>query len=201
MTGLDPAAAAESRGTTGRGYRRRRLYATLALIPLGGAAFAGPTAWQVYQDRRVRLAPPAAVAGLALDRSPDAQAAADYARSAVAAGVRLDATVGAVYADPGDRSSAVMFVGGTGTVLSPPTKLHTVLGLLGDAAGLRGVRDVDAGRLGGTMRCGTSTGSDGDLVVCGWSDHGSVGAALFPGRTVDAAAVLMRQLREATEVR
>jgi hypothetical protein len=60
---------------------------------------------------------------------------------------------------------------------------------------------VDAGSLGGTMQCGTTKSDDGDLSVCGWSDHGSVAVAMFPNRTESEAAPLLRQIRSATESR
>jgi len=34
------------------------------------------------------------------------------------------------------------------------------------------------------------------MTVCGWADHGSIAVALFPGRTLDEAADLMRQMRD-----
>ena len=54
---------------------------------------------------------------------------------------------------------------------------------------------MDAGELGGVMKCGTSVSQDGDITVCGWADHGSVALAMFPGRTVDESAGLFRQIR------
>ena len=44
-------------------------------------------------------------------------------------------------------------------------------------------------------------GPEGDLAVCGWADHGSVALALFPGRGVDEAGALMREIREETQSR
>jgi hypothetical protein len=71
-----------------------------------------------------------------------------------------------------------------------------------DATGkVTGMRDVPAGRLGGVMKCGNTSGDGGDFAVCGWADHGSVVMAMFPGRSVDAAGSLLRQIREGIQTR
>jgi hypothetical protein len=63
------------------------------------------------------------------------------------------------------------------------------------------VHGVEAGSLGGTMQCGTTASTDGDISVCGWADHGSLAVALFPGRTEDESAALMRTFRDAAQKR
>ncbi|WP_432979161.1 hypothetical protein [Dactylosporangium sp. CA-233914] len=66
---------------------------------------------------------------------------------------------------------------------------------------MRDVHDVDAGPLGGTMRCGTTKVDDSDLSVCGWADNGSLGVALFSGRNVADSAKSLLELRSAVEHR
>ena len=41
---------------------------------------------------------------------------------------------------------------------------------------------VPAGRYGGVMKCGKTSGDGGDFAVCGWADHGSVAMAMFANR-------------------
>ena len=65
-----------------------------------------------------------------------------------------------------------------------------------DSGPVRDVHDVDAGKLGGVMRCGVTVDKEGDIAVCGWADNGSVAVALFPGRPVADAAKAMLQLRD-----
>jgi hypothetical protein len=189
------------------GPRRRWRASRIALIVLGvlvlaGLVIVGPTSWQVMAQRDTKLTPPQQVAGLSLDSSDDAKQTADYLRSALEVGVGLNSSVGVVYRDPGDRARSVLFFGGTEMVYFPDRELRRALALLDDAGdSLKGLHSVPGGRYGGLMQCGLSSGSDGDITVCGWADHGSVGVALFPGRGQDEAAGLMRQIRDATQQR
>jgi hypothetical protein len=85
---------------------------------------------------------------------------------------------------------------------TPSRALDDVFQLItDDTGGVQGVREIDAGPLGGTMRCGTTATPDGDMPVCGWADHGCVAVALFPGRGVDEAAKLIGQMRPAIQHR
>ena len=90
---------------------------------------------------------------------------------------------------------------GTRLMINPGNDLDQAFAaLLNDNSGaVTGLRDVPAGPLGGVMKCGTSTGDGGSMVTCGWADRGSLVLALFPGRTVDEAAGLLRTLRGAIE--
>ena len=51
------------------------------------------------------------------------------------------------------------------------------------------------------MRCGAAEGSDTVMSICGWADHGSIALAMFPGRTADESAALLRDLRTTLEHR
>ena len=64
-----------------------------------------------------------------------------------------------------------------------------------------GLHEVPAGKLGGVMKCGTTSGDGGDFAICGWADHGSAAMAMFPSRSVDDAAGLFRQIREGVQTR
>ncbi len=146
------------------------------------------------------LTTPATIGGLHHDTATDAAQTADYLRDALAADVSLGSSVGAVYTDPKDQQRSVLLFGGTASVDSPDKELDRALGLLNDQTGsVTGLHAVTAGPLGGSMKCGTSNGDGGAMSVCGWADSGSVVVALFPGRTVDESADLMRQLRAAVE--
>lgn len=185
-----------------RRFRRRYvLGAVVALVVILGVVL-GPIWWRLVTQQHASLATPDQIAGLRLDKSADGQATADYLSTAIAASVNLDNSVGAIYDDPANAQRSVMFFGGTGVLLSPDKALATAFGLLDDQSGaVRNLRSVPAGTLGGEMKCGTSTGDGGDMVVCGWADHGSIALALFPGRTDDDAATLMRQIRDGVQHR
>jgi hypothetical protein len=122
----------------------------------------------------------------------------------MAAKIDLDKTVGAVYTDPRDAGRGVLFFGGTGLQVTPERHLDQAFTLLNDDSGtVTGLHEVSAGSLGGLMKCGTTTGTAdaGAMAVCGWADNGSLAVALFPGRTVDEASQLMRELRAGIEHR
>jgi hypothetical protein len=148
------------------------------------------------------LTVPDTVAGLRRDTNADAAQTAEYLRDAIAANASLGGAVGAVYTDPSSQDRSVLFFGGTGSIDSPGTRLDAAFTLLDDQSGsVSGIREVAAGSLGGVLKCGTSNGDGAPIAVCGWADDGSLAVALFPGRSLDQAAELMRQLRSAMEHR
>ena len=174
----------------------------VALIVLVLAGVLGPVGWRMAHRADVTLSTPNTVAGLTLDSSADARQTTDYLRTAVAAKVTLDSTVGAVYQDPAKPDAKVLFFGGTSGQLSPGQALDQALSLLNDDSGsVTGLHDVAAGTLGGVAKCGTSNGDGGAMPVCGWADTGSLAIGLFPGRTDAGAAALLLDLRAAVEHR
>jgi hypothetical protein len=147
------------------------------------------------------LKPPATVAGLTLDESDNAKQTAEYLRTALAAKISLDDSVGAVYRDPASQDRDVLFFGGTQLILNPAKDLDQALTLLNDSTGtVNDLHQISPGPNGGVMKCGTSAGDGGPMSVCGWADRGSLGVALFPGRTLDQAAALIRDLRAGVEL-
>ena len=184
-----------------RGGRTRAILLIALLVAVtAGVLVAAVTGWGIWAEKDSTLVAPAEVAGLRLDDSEDGRANADYLRTALAADVDLDQTVGAVYADSARRP--VLFFGGTALIWSPDRDLDAALELISDGQGaVTGVHDVPPGRLGGTMRCGTTKTDDGDMPVCGWADHGSLALAMFPGRSESEAATLMREIRATAQTR
>lgn len=190
-----------------RAQRRRRavwgaMVVLLLLLVVIGVVF-GPTEWRLFQARGTRLDTPKQAAGLTLDDTSDARDTADYLRTVLDARIALHSTTGAVYQDAGGAARSVILIGGTGLASNPGHRLDIALSLISDESGsVTGVRQVPAGPLGGAMKCGTTaTDGGGSMTVCGWADYGSVALALLPGRTVDEAAALTRDLRGAVEHR
>ncbi|MEV0808594.1 hypothetical protein [Micromonospora sp. NPDC050200] len=183
--------------------RRRRIVLAVALaVGLAGAAALGTAGWRVAQEKDTRLNAPDRVAGLTRDDSERARSTADYLRSGFAADIELDRSFGTVYRDPADETRAVLLFGGTTLLWQPERDLDSLFGLMADETGkVAGLREVSAGGLGGVMKCGTTSGDGGDFAICGWADHGSVAMAMFPNRSVDDAAALFRQIREAVQTR
>lgn len=183
--------------------RRRRIALGAALlVGLAGLGALGVGGWRVLAQKDTTLNPPAKLAGLTRDDSDRARTTADYLRDGFAADIDLDRSFGTVYSDPADAKRAVLVFGGTTLLWQPERDLDSLFGLMADETGkVTGLREVDAGRLGGVMKCGTTSGDGGDFAVCGWADHGSVVMGMFPGRSVDDSAGLFRQLREGIQRR
>lgn len=176
---------------------------TVALVAgLAGLGALGAGGWRVWEQKDTDLTTPAKVAGLTRDDSERARSTADYLRDGFAADIDLDKSFGTVYSDPADAKRAVLVFGGTTLLWQPERDLNSLFGLMADSTGkVTGLREVDAGRLGGVMKCGTTSGDGGDFAVCGWADHGSAVMAMFPGRSVAEATGLFRQLREGIQNR
>jgi hypothetical protein len=200
LSNRDPEHAPEQRA--GRSRRRRIAWAVAALVGLAGAATIGTVGWRVAQQKDADLATPDRVAGLVRDDSERARSTSDYLRSGFAADIDLDSSFGTVYRDPSDDKRSVLVFGGTTLLWQPERDLDSLFGLLTDETGkVTGLREVPAGRLGGVMKCGTTSGDGGDFAVCGWADHGSVVMAMFPRRSVDDAGGLFRAMREEMQTR
>ncbi|MEH1102858.1 hypothetical protein [Micromonospora sp. CPCC 205561] len=196
----DPDHAPRRRGTWSR--RGRMAWAAAALVGLAGVAVLGGAGWRVAQQKDADLATPDRVAGLVRDDSERARSTSDYLRSGFAADIELESSFGTVYRDPADDKRSVLVFGGTTLLWQPERDLDSLFGLLTDETGrVTGLREVPAGRLGGVMKCGTTSGDGGDFAVCGWADHGSVVMAMFPGRAVGEAGGLFRAMRQEMQTR
>ncbi|HEU4425211.1 MAG TPA: hypothetical protein VFR67_21995, partial [Pilimelia sp.] len=54
-----------------------------------------------------------------------------------------------------------------------------------------------AGAPGGYLRCAVGEADGDDLILCAWSDHGSLGVATFSAGSMTNSAGLVRKLRTA----
>ncbi|HCT77311.1 MAG TPA: hypothetical protein DGT23_12110 [Micromonosporaceae bacterium] len=176
------------------------VFGTLAIVTL---ATMGPATWRIIAQKDATLTMPAAVGNLTRDDSTEAKETATDLVTALRAEIELDKSEGAIYTDPAvGPGKSVMLFGGTTLLWSPEKELDTVLKLMEDAGdGIKDLKEVDAGPLGGIMKCGGTGTDNSPMAVCGWADHGSIALALFPGRTATDAAVLMQQFRTATQSR
>jgi hypothetical protein len=173
--------------------------AVAAAAFLLSAAFYGPTVARVVQQSDTTINPQDKVGTLTADTSDGAKSAAEYIRDAIATEVNLDKSVGIIYKD---QAKSIILVAGTGTIWKPDQSLKAAFAAVSDDnGGVTNLHDVPSGDMGGLMRCGITPTPDGDLPVCGWADNGSVGVALFPGRSPEDAAKAMLDLRTAVEHR
>lgn len=179
---------------------RRVLLIALLVIAVAAAAVLGYTSWQIFSQKNATLAAPPQIGTLRLDDSQDGKDTADYLQTALAAEIDLKTPVGAVYTDENERD--VLFFGGTGLIWSPGKDLDSAFAMISDDQGaVTALHDVPAGKLGGTMQCGTTKTDGGSIPVCGWADHGALAVAMFPNRTEQDSAQLLRQIRDATQSR
>jgi len=189
-----------------RRHGRRALWLSIGLLVVLIAVAALVIAY-VAKPKPGTVAAPTHVAGLTLDRQSNASDTAEYLRSAVAAGMNLDSSVGAVYSDGSGDSHSVIFVGGTMSTGSSSARLKSLLGLLDDGTdGLTNVTHEQAGKLGGLVDCAMTTDSNvadastpEAMAACGWADGDTVGLALFPNRSISDAVALFDQMRSALE--
>jgi hypothetical protein len=179
---------------------RRVVLLVLLVIAVAGLGTLGYAGYQIGTQKNATLSTPGQIGGLRLNTTPDGEQTADYLQTALDAEVSLNKTAGAVYTDAAGHS--VLFFGGTATIWSPDSQLDNAFGLISDKQGaVTGLHKVDAGKLGGTMKCGTTKSDDGTLPVCGWADHGCLAVAMFPNQPESAAAPLLRTIRDATQKR
>lgn len=192
----------EAETTTPPSRTRTVVLSALLAVGLAGAAVIGYTGWRISSQKDATLVAPQQVASLSRDESQDGLQTAEYLTTALSADIDLEKTVGAVYTDGGAANKGVLFFGGTTLIWTPESDLATAFELIADDQGaVTGLHDVDAGALGGTMKCGKTSSDEGDIAVCGWADHGSLALAMFPNRSEPESAKLLLQIRNATQTR
>lgn len=181
--------------------RRRRKWPWVlgffALLCLGCCG--GCVAWArpYYEQYPATAVTTAAVTGLKIVDDTAATRTGERLRGAVESSQLDEARFIIVYADQTNRQSRVTVFGTTRFVTDPKKDLDAALGKLTDDLQLNGVREVDAGPLGGEQRCGTGKLDGKAVALCAWADHGSLGVALFAGRSVEASHDRLQDIRNA----
>jgi hypothetical protein len=148
-----------------------------------------PTAAAEYP---ARIDLPQTVAGLTKVDNPTLNQTANQSAQQIKTATNADSAVAAYYAPAGDLTKAVGLIGATGRITDPEGELEDAF--TGELAAT-GVEDVDAGPLGGTMRCGTTASGGQALTVCGWADGGSLMLGIFINRSQPDSATLFREIR------
>lgn len=200
LTGSDDDAPREEPTPPSR--TRVIVLSSLLAVGLAGAAVMGYTGWRISSQKDATLVAPDRVAELTIDRTENGLQSADYLTTALSAEVDLDKAVGAIYTDTGTTDQNVLFFGGTTLIWTPEADLDAAFDLVSDdQSAVTGLHEVDAGELGGTMKCGSTTADGSDMTVCGWADHGSLALAMFPNRPEADSAALLREIRAAAQTR
>jgi hypothetical protein len=193
----DPAAVRAQPSRT-----KQIVLASLLAVGLAGAGVLGYTGWRISSQKDATVTAPESVGNLFVDTTDNGVQSAEYLRTALAAEVDLDETVGAVYTDKSAADQGVLFFGGSGLIWTPASDLESAFSMVADDQGdVSDIHEVSAGELGGTMMCGTTTADGSDIAVCGWADHGSLALAMFPNRPEDSAVTVLQEIRAAAQTR
>jgi len=112
------------------------------------------------------------------------------------------ATVGALYGDP-DTLDLLIVVAVQGTVTDPAGEIDGAFKQLAtdSASTTSNVKNVDAGPLGGSAKCGDIEEGDAKLGLCAWADHGSIGAIFLYNKSAAALAADFVAMRGQIEQR
>lgn len=168
--------------------------ATPTNVPAASAsAEASPSPTEVG-EYPARIDLPQTVAGLTKVDDPALNKTANETAQQIKTATNTDSAVAAYYAPSGDLTRAVGLVGATGRIANPESELEDAFS---GELGVTGVTDVDAGPLGGVMRCGTTASNGQALTACGWADGGSIMLGIFINRSQTESATLFRQIRGA----
>jgi hypothetical protein len=183
-------------------YRRRRrkwpwVFLFFALLCLGCCGGTYTWARPFYDQYPATASTTAAVAGLTIVDDASAERTADRLRKAIDTDQLDEDRFTVVYADQRNKQSRVTVFGTTRFITDPKKDLDAGLGKLADDLRISGLRELDAGTLGGEQRCGTGKLDGKTITLCAWSDHGSIGVALFTNRSVEASSPLLHDIRAA----
>lgn len=145
-------------------------------------------------------APETLPGGLTKETSDDMQKIVDQMERDLRNDVgNVDQVAAGIYS-AGDPTKLVVLVAATSTVLFPDTEVEDAFkGFNSAGGGVSGKTSYPAGTLGGTVKCGTGTEDNLPMTLCAWSDHGSVGIAIFINRELKDSADLFTQIRAAVE--
>jgi hypothetical protein len=206
-----PAPHSPSSGAPGQPPGRRVpkvlkiLLVTVVTLVVLCAGLAGITAIVLYGDYSVqypaRFGAPARIGSLVHTTNPALlQGERDVAAQLRKSGMKQP--FAAFYEDQSDPRHGVFVAGSTQRVLLPRFEVagafHTIQG---DGIKIDDMRRVDAGKVGGTVQCGTAADANSDSVICAWADHGSVGVIRLGNRSLKEAADVVREIRGAAIIR
>jgi hypothetical protein len=144
---------------------------------------------------------PAQAGGLRRDDSPSTQQLASRQREQLkAAGMPNPLT--AIYHQAAEGNTTVLFIGSSGHIDAPATRLKEFLRGLAESTGSTGRVPIGypAGRLKGTVMCldQLSTGQ-ATLATCGWADDGTLGVITTDGGDAAQTAGLLLSMRDDME--
>ena len=101
-----------------------------------------------------------------------------------------------IYSDPDAAEKLVMVVNMKGDFPLSSVQVDGMMGGLG-IGGLKvtDVKPINAGSLGGTVKCGKGDVNGVSMTVCAWGDDGEIGMAVFYFRTQSQSTTLLTNIR------
>jgi hypothetical protein len=186
------------------GVLRMILAGLLSVVLILGGVI-GITAIVLYGDYSAqypaRFAAPARIGALVHTNEP-ALLAGEQAAVAELRQAGLSKPFAAFYDDRSDPERGVFVAGGTQRVLLPRFEVAGAFRTIeGSGITVKNLRRVNAGRLGGTVQCGTAVVEKVDAVICAWADHGSIGVVRMMRRSVRDAPGMVTEVRSAMIIR
>lgn len=187
-----------------RPRRRRRWPLVMALLTvLSVVCCCGLPAYlllPILEQYPADVSVPSQVADLTLREDVVTQRAVQQLEQQVQADHPLAAeTFAAVYGDRAGKRVTVF--GTTGFRLTPETDLKQEMERLTQRYSLTEVTTIETDTRGHHEQCGVGRADNRAVVVCSWSDHGSLGTAVFTRRSVSESVALLATLRDTLIVR
>jgi hypothetical protein len=167
--------------------------AVLALLCVGGGLILG---LPILKEWPATLRTPDSLAGQPRLSTPELDKSAETISSDLKKQTHAQDTVAAFYGTKDNPEHVFAVVGVTTLILDPKKDLADAFnGASEGEMKFPEIKDVDAGPLGGIMRCGSSAISNVPLTMCGWADHGSLVLGLFFRANVEEASAKLRDVR------
>jgi hypothetical protein len=174
--------------------------AVVLVIVLGGG-FAlykfvlGPTS----AERNAHVAAPAKIGPLVKSTDPDKVKTANSILDGIKSDVDgIKESIAVYYEDPDHPDQPVFVIAATADLSNPDAELDSTFKGAGNVSN---IHTVPAGDLGGTAKCGSESEQGTTIIICAWTDHGSLGAVAFIGRDSSNAETLFVQIHNAVLTR
>jgi hypothetical protein len=174
-----------------------------AALGLGSLTAAAVVLISIMATPKHVLHAPAQAGGLRRDDSPGTQQLTSRQREQLkAAGMPNPLTAVYHQAATAEGNTTVLFIGSSGHIDAPATRLKEFLSGLAESTGSTGrvPTGYPAGRLKGTVMCldQLSTGQ-ATLATCGWADDGTLGVITTDGGDAAQTAGLLLSMRDDME--
>ena len=157
-----------------------------------GAAIVAP----IFGQYAATVDTPATLAGLTKQQNSEIDKLGEQLGQDLKNNAKVDKAVAGLYAEGSDETKLVLVVGASALLFSPDKEVENAFKAMTDSGlPVSNIAEVDAGDLGGTVKCGTGTVSGVALSVCAWGDHGSIGMGIFYDRPVAESSALFEKIR------